>query len=266
MKKIVIIGYGYVGQAMFNFFKDHYEVCFYNPDKKGTVTKEEANKCDLGVVCVPTPVAEDSSCDTSIVEETLDWLETPLILIKSTIPPGTCGKLRNKTGKNIVFSPEYIGEGLYWVNPYKYPHPTDMKYHDFYIFGGYPKDTEECVQYFIKVAGPDKKYLVTGWIVAELVKYMENSWGALKVTFFNEMYDIAETFNISYTKLRELFLLDGRTERMHTAVFKDKRGYGGKCFPKDVKAIIRACERANYKPELLKSVDKVNDKFNKLNG
>ena len=87
--KIAIIGLGYVGNAMHSFFKDHYDVVFFDPAKKGSATKSEINDCDLGVVCVPTPMASDRSCDLSIVEETIGWLDTPLILLKSTVELGT---------------------------------------------------------------------------------------------------------------------------------------------------------------------------------
>jgi len=84
--KIGIIGFGYVGKAMYNFFLDKYDVIYYdnNPVISGS-TKKEINNCDLGIICVPTPSTENGKCDTSIVEEVIDWLNTPLILIKSTI-------------------------------------------------------------------------------------------------------------------------------------------------------------------------------------
>lgn len=97
MYKIGIIGYGYVGKAMAAFFKKKYDVCFYDPYIEGSSTKEEVNKCDLGVVCVFTPQDPiTGKCDTSILESTMEWLNTPLILIKSTISPGTTDQLQAK--------------------------------------------------------------------------------------------------------------------------------------------------------------------------
>ena len=63
-KKVGIIGYGYVGKAMYEFFKDHYDTYIYDPFVDNTHTKEQILACDLGVVCVPTPMREDGSCDT----------------------------------------------------------------------------------------------------------------------------------------------------------------------------------------------------------
>ncbi|MHA1225160.1 MAG: hypothetical protein ACTSR2_00485 [Candidatus Hodarchaeales archaeon] len=259
--KIGIVGYGYVGKAFYNFFKDKYETRVYDPAYPDLNTKEEVNECYLSIICVPTPMAKDGSCDTSIVEESIRWLETPLILVKSTISPGTTEYLKKKYKKRICFSPEYLGEGKYSVPFWKYPHPTDVKWHSFMIIGGEREDTNEIIEIFQTILGPDCRYWQTNSTTAELVKYMENAWGAMKVTFCNEFYEIAETLGVDYRELRELFLLDGRTERIHTAVFKYNRGFGGKCFPKDVNAIVKASEKAGYEPKLLKEVIDSNKRF-----
>ena len=265
-KKIAIIGYGYVGKAVENYFKDHFEVIIYDPNIVASNTQAECNKADLAVICVPTPMGEDKSVDISIVEESVAWLQTPLILIKSTIPPKTTEMLVEKYNKNICFSPEFIGEGKYvvqWWKDKNYPHPTDMKYHDFHIVGG--KKAYEVLEFFKKVSGPEPKYAATDSRTAELCKYMENSWGATKVTFCNEFALIAEAMGVEYDALRELWLLDGRVERMHTAVFKQSRGFGGKCFPKDVNGIVEQSKKNGYTPKLLESVLATNDEIRKLN-
>src|SRR3990167_5561119 len=255
--KIAIIGYGYIGQGYHKVFPDAF---LYDPFKM-LGSKEEANRSDLAVVCVPTPMKEDGSCDISAVEEVVSWLETPLILIKSTIPPGTTDYLKGKYGKNICFSPEYMGESTYYTPPWKYPDPKDPTSHTFQIIGGAKEDADEVVGIMITYLGPDKVYYAIDAIEAEIVKYMENSFGALKVSFCQEFYDICKTFGASYNKVREGFLLDPRVERMHTAVFPKKRKWGGKCWPKDVNAIVKASEKAGYVPELLKQVIKNNEKY-----
>lgn len=276
MKKIAVIGFGHVGKSMARFFQDHFRVFVYDPYVKKIEenlysqnvllenNKEIINECDLAVVCIPTPMNDDGSVDLSLINETIKWVDTPFILIKSTVPPGTTQNLVLKTGKKIAFSPEYIGESKYviqWWKDKTQIHPTDIKFHDFQIFGGERKTTSEILQFFKKILGPGVIYSQTDSTTAEVTKYMENSWGATKVTFFNEFAKIAETFNVDYDELRELFLLDGRTERMHTAVFKDERGFRGKCLPKDVNGIVYASKKAGYNPELLDKVLKVNKKL-----
>ncbi len=255
--KVAIIGYGYVGQAMQRVFPD--AVIFDEP--KGMGSREAVNRCDVGIICVPTPAARDGSCDISIVEGVVQWLQTPLVIIKSTISPGTTDRLRETYKKRIVFVPEFIGEGKYFVPYWKYPHPTDMRYHNFLIVSGPAEDTREIVDLFLPIFGPDRIYRQVPAKLAELMKYMENAWAAMKVTFCNEFYDMAEAMGLDYRELRELWLLDSRVERMHTAVFPQKRGFGGKCFPKDVAAVIHASRSHGYEPKLLEAMVEANNRF-----
>ena len=274
MKKIAIIGYGYVGKGMNKFFKTHYKMSLYDPilfentapdntPDNVVLSKSEINECDFAVICVPTPMQDDGVVDTSIVEDILKWLDVPLILIKSTVPPGFTKSVNGAyKSKHIVFSPEYLGEGKYQVQWWKdkgYPHPTDMKYHDFQIFGGAKEDTHKCIQYFQKVLGPDVKYIQTDNTTAELTKYMENAWGAMKVTFCHEFHEIAKALDVDYSELRELWLLDGRVERMHTVVFEDDKGFGGKCFPKDVNGIYQLALKLGVNAKVLKTIIEKND-------
>ena len=87
---------------------------------------------------------------------------------------------------------------------------------------------------------------------------MENSFLALKVTFCNEFYDIAAAHGIDYNELRELWLLDPRIGRSHTFVLPDDRGFGGRCLPKDLSAIIELARRAGVEPMLLEATRAAN--------
>lgn len=262
-KTVAVIGYGYVGKAVYKFFSDHFNILTYDILLPESASKEEINrKADLTLICVPTAMSKDKSADLTAVESTIKWLKVPLILIKSTIPPGTTAKLSAKYKKQIAFSPEYIGEGNFVVPFWKgYPDPLDMKKHEFVILGGPRKITGRILSFFKTVLGAEAKYFQTDSTTAELVKYTENSFLATKVTFCNEIYNIAKAFGVDYNELRELWLLDGRIGRSHTAVFDDKRGFGGKCLPKDVNAIVKASQKAGYDPKLIKAVLAVNDEI-----
>ena len=104
--KIAIVGMGYVGKAMDRFFSRCYETVPYD-QPLGVGLRRDVNECDCAVVCVPTPQAPDGSCDTSIVEEVVGWIETPLVIIKSTVSPGTTDLLACTFHKPLIFSPEY---------------------------------------------------------------------------------------------------------------------------------------------------------------
>jgi nucleotide sugar dehydrogenase len=257
--KIGIVGMGYVGKAMIEFFKTKYPIEAYDPGV-GYINKEVINTCDLAVVCVPTPMGPNGECDTSIVEEVVSWIKAPLILIKSTVAPGTTDRLKAKYGKRICFSPEYIGESAYYT-PEKYMHPTEMIRHPFQVFGGDPEDTKALVDIFVRVMGPHVFFYQVDTKTAEIIKYWENIYFALKVTFANEMYECCKAFGVDFWKAREGWALDNRVEKMHSAVFVDNRGYGGKCYPKDISAFVKAAEAAGYVPALLKQVIASNKGF-----
>jgi len=262
--KIGVVGVGYVGSAVVKMFEKRYEVFKYDPALSDSATKEEINLCDLAVVCVPTEMDKTGEfpfrCDTKIVEETIDWLETPVIMIKSTVEPGTTDRLKEKTGKRIVMSPEYIGEGKYYV-PAELDFTTNMEVTPFWILGGDEKDTNYIIDILVPILGPVKTYYSTTAIEAELVKYFENYFLGLKVVFANEMKEIVENLGGNYYKIREGWVLDPRVSKFHSLVFPGKEGFSGKCLPKDLNALYRACKDKGYEPTLLKSVLETNNKI-----
>lgn len=260
MKSIGIIGGGYVGTAMKKFFEKHYYVLVYdkNPERGGA-SKDDINSCSLGVISVPTPRGEDGSCDISAVEEVMGWLETPLILLKSTVEVGTTKALKAKHGKRLVFSPEYCGESSYW-SPYSFD--RDIKETPFFIFGGDKQDTSKMVDLFLPVTGPVKRYIQTDSDSAEMAKYMENSFYALKIAFCYEAAEICRAYGADWNTVRELWLADPRINPMHTAVFAENdRPFGGKCLVKDISAFASLAKKAGYKADLLNEVISTNEKL-----
>jgi nucleotide sugar dehydrogenase len=267
MKKIGIVGYGYVGKAMAKLFEKNYEVLVYDVTpgivtesaRHHLVNKEEINQCDLGVICVPTPRGSDGSCDTSHVETVLGWLSTPHILLKSTVAVGTTDRLASLTGKKIVFSPEYCGESTYWT-PYTFH--TEIKETPFFIFGGDRRECSKMIDFFMAVTGPTKTYRMTDARTAEMVKYMENTFYATKIAFCYEIDQVCRTMGIDYNEARELWLLDPRLNPMHTAVFDaNNRPFGGKCLPKDLSALVATSKKAGYDANLLQEVLDTNDRI-----
>jgi UDPglucose 6-dehydrogenase len=252
--KVAIIGAGAVGRGIAQLFVD--AVLFDEP--KGIGTREGVNACDAAFVCVPTPRHEDGSCDTSIVAEVIGWLEAPLIIIRSTVSVGTTRALAAKyPGKSIVFQPEY--------GPAETPdHPfNDLRKVRWIILGGDRKATSQAIRLWQDVYNADVVIHQTPPETAELCKYMENAFLAMKVAFCNEFFDIAQRFDVDYNELRELWLLDPRIGKSHTFVFPEKRGFGGKCLPKDLDAIINSAEQAGYEPTLLKTVMSSNARYDR---
>lgn len=269
-KNVSVVGYGYVGKAMVQMLKDHFNVLVYDPGYSVKDNYENIQFCssiedlqigELGIICVPTPQATDGHCDSTAVEESVKKLNTPVIMVKSTVSPGTTEKLKKETGKRIVFSPEYVGESKYY-NPY---FNNDMKAVPFFIIGGDNEDCNYVLKYIVDILGPTKQYYKTTSLNAEVIKYMENSYFAMKVTFANEFYNICQALGADWYSVREGWLLDPRVERMHTAVFPEKRGFGGKCLPKDTSGIVFAANKAGYRPEFMEAMINSNKKFTDQN-
>lgn len=276
MQNITLYGYGYVGKAVFNFLKDHYSVCVVDINfTDAQAEKEEGGhyytksrnsthaQTKHAVICVPTPMNEDGSCNTDGVETIIANTNHEFYLIKSTISPGTVEMLQDRyPDKKIAFSPEYIGEGKYEIPYWKdYPHPTNMKVHSFHIFGGKKEATTEWVNIWQKVAGWTATYQQTDGRTAEMVKYAENMFLATKKIFCDELYEVCKVLGIDYNTLKELWLLDARIGRPMTMIFPDNRGFSGKCLPKDTSAIVKRAEAAGYSPDLWKQVIASNKKF-----
>ena len=283
MYKIGIIGYGVVGKGIHRLFKNEVLAIFdpfINDEGKRFATelggldynfsnKKNFKDLDLAVISVPTNETVNGKADTSLVRDTLKWLSVDIkfkgvILIKSTTPPSELAELGKKY-KRIVFSPEYMGESKYFTPPWKYPDPVNMEAHTWQVFGGEKRDTSFCIDIFKRRMGVDTIFFQVDLMTAVLTKYMENSFFAMKVTFCNEWFDIAKAFGVDYNQLRECWLADPRINRNHTLVFPESRGYGGKCFPKDTKAIIFDTEKEGYEPKLMKAMDKANRVFRKAN-
>ncbi len=110
-----VVGRGYVGQKIYDFFKSHgYEIYSFDEDEKksdfGKLEDLNGYNLDFVFICVPTPMAKDGSCDTSIVEEVVKRIKAKTFVVESTIAPGTTKRLEQETGKDILFTPEYFGE------------------------------------------------------------------------------------------------------------------------------------------------------------
>lgn len=257
--KIGIIGYGYVGKSFHNFFKAHYDVIIYDPEYSLSHSKEEINQCDIGVICVPTPANQDGSCDVTLVEHTVAWLSTPIILIKSTVEIGTTKRLTQKYNKKIVFSPEYIGESKHWTG---YEFTTDIKQTPFFIFGADDaKIGYTLIELYLPITGPNKTYRVTDSVSAEIGKYVDNTYFAMKVAFCNEMYELCKQSGTHWAEVRELWLLDPRVNSSHTAVFPNERGFGGKCLPKDTNAVVAYADNIGVDLSMLKAALTSNKKM-----
>lgn len=255
--KVGVVGGGVVGGAMQKLCgADTVIYDPYHPEFKNN--KAKINTCNVVFVSVPTPMADDRTCDTSIVEEVVSWIDADLIIIRSTVAPGTTDRLREKYKKHIVFQPEYLGETVAHIF-------GNMAEREFLVLGGRPEDVSAAADFYKHFYNSYVHMFFSDATTAEVCKYMENAFYAMKVTFVNEFYDIAKAHGVDFNLLRELWLADTRISRDHTFVYPDNRGFSGKCLPKDCNAIVQSSRARGYEPEFMTACLKINDKFQALN-
>lgn len=202
---------------------------------------------DAAFICVPTSEGADGSCDTSIVEDVMSWLEAKVIIIRSTVPVGFTDSQTSKWGKRVVFQPEYYGETV--AHPFADPHARNWL-----TFGGEREAVKLAIQVYQTVCNAQVKLVMTDARTAELAKYMENCYLAMKVTFCNEFYDIAQGLGVDYNEVREVWLEDPRIGRSHTFVYENNRGFAGKCLPKDLNAMVHQAKALGINADLLQAV------------
>ncbi len=236
------------------------ETVMYDPYRAEFAgNREKINGCDVVFICVPTQMRKDGTCDTSIVEEAVGWVQAPLQIIRSTVTPGTTDKLRQKYGKRVVFQPEYLGETTAHVF-------GTMAEREFVVLGGTTEDTSMAADFYKHYYNAYLHCYFCDAMTAEVAKYMENAFYAVKVTFVNEFYDIAKAHGVDFNRLREIWLADTRISRDHTFVYPHARGFSGKCLPKDCNAIVQSSLAKGYVPKFMQATLAINEHFQALNG
>jgi nucleotide sugar dehydrogenase len=259
---IGIIGNGFVGKATGLLNNSNVNLLVYDVDETKCIpintTLLDISKCDLVFICVPTPMNKGKDCNISIVESIVEKLkglnDKVLIVIRSTVIPGTSDKL------NVYFMPEFLTEAKWSEDFYNTEH---------WIFGR-PKNHDKLFDinitnlFSLSKKENKIKYDNIHFVEnkeAEMLKYFKNVYLALKVSFANEMYDYCCKKEIDYDIVKDLVKLDSRITGSHLNVPgpDGKRGYGGTCFPKDTNALAVDMEKNKVNSIILNSIIKRNE-------
>lgn len=260
MLNLGIIGKGFVGSAVANGFDKDCEQIIVDP-KYTDNTIEDVFDCKLIFVCVPTPVAEDGSCDVSIAKNVLTELNRlqykGVVVIKSTIIPDYLHEFKKAYDLKIVYNPEFLTE----ANA-----DEDFKNPPFQVFGGKWRDCEVVEKAYLRYSSvrivPTFKVDLT---TASLLKYTINSWLATKVTFFNELKELHELGSsmVSWEQFTDMLSRDERIGNSHMQVPgpDGEPGFGGHCLPKDTEALLNYANKKNIKMSVLRKAVSTNKKI-----
>ena len=228
-----------------------------------TEIKEALAVSDICFIAVGTPMGEDGSADLQYVINAARQIgkymtHNMYIVDKSTVPVGTGDKVRkviqeelDKRGSDLTFdvisNPEFLKEGNAC---------QDFMHPDRVVIGSENPKSIEVMQELYEPFICSSEFFVTMDIKsAELTKYAANAMLATKISFINEIANISEKVGADINKVRRGIASDSR---IGYSFLNPGCGYGGSCFPKDVKALIKTSKEFDYEPELLHSVENVN--------
>lgn len=224
-------------------------------------------KSDASFICVGTPSRQDGSIDLTQVEEVAKKIGKALIgrkeycvvTVKSTVIPGTTEKLvipnlerfsKKMAGKDfgVCMNPEFLREG-HAVKDFLFPKDQGI------VVGELDRKSGDVLYEIYKDF--EAKILRTDLRAAEMIKYARNSYLAKDVSFANEISNICQEIGVDYLEVRRGMEMDSRigTGRFLSAGV----GFGGSCFPKDVKALVAKAKEIGIKPKMLKATLEVNE-------
>ncbi len=261
-----IIGYGFVGQAVANGFNiasgGRDSISYYDKFKESTPLEEVVRKSDFIFICLPTPMKEDESgIDLKIINETVPEVAKltkgtdKIIIVKSTVTPGTTARLEKENpGSHFAFNPEFLTEANYL---------EDFLNADRTVIGTNSDFVSRTVSIIYRQRFPQTQIFQTDPTTAELVKYYANAYLSMKVTFANFFYDYCQKIGVKYEEVKRMAAADPRIVDKHLEV-TTQRGFGGKCFPKDLVAIMGEFKKAGVDYSLLESIWEYNKQIRKV--
>lgn len=262
--KLGLVGVGIVGNAFYEGMKHAFDVVRFDKFRADLSDVDSIEGLVAATdgpifVCVPTPMYPDGSCSTENVAQVAEAINLltkdgvkRIVVIKSTVPPGTVDYLNFVFGTNlsVVFNPEFLTE----ANPVQ-----DFKHQDRIFIGGLPEATQTVADIY-SIAYPNVLIMQDSARTTEMVKYVGNCFLATKVSFANEIYQICEKLGIDYNAVMNMATLDTRLGKSHWRVPgpDGHYGFGLTCFPKDINALIAVAKNLGINPTMLEASWKKN--------
>jgi len=243
-----VLGNGFVGNALFEGMKHKFNISIYDIDPmKCNNTFVEVVENRIIFICLPSPTNLFGEIDTSIIESSIRNIDDEkLFVIKSTVTPNSMQRLVNLfPNQRFVVNPEFLTERTA-VKDFKNPSRI--------ILGGNLEDVQIIEELYREVF-PETKIIKTDHKTACFIKYFSNCFYATKVSLMNEFKQIADANEINWVTAVDGLLSSGWVNPMHTMVPGPDGdcGFGGKCFPKDINALISEAKELGIEPKMLEA-------------
>ncbi len=262
--KVGIIGLGFVGSAIYRSFDiKKIDLVSYDKFKNGGIgTFEECLSADLLFLALPTLYSHElNEYDKSSVHEICQSLHDNkydgIVIIKSTVEPGTTDALYEQYKLNFIHNPEFLTARTAFEDFHNQKH----------IVLGKNKNCsdDKCriVGEFFNRHYPDAEVSYCSSLESESMKIFVNSYYSVKIQFFNELYLLCQNNGSDYNIIKKLMLKNGWINPMHTDVPgpDGKLSYGGACFPKDTSALNSYMEKIKSPNEVLKATISQRNKY-----
>lgn len=250
MINAVVIGPGFVGKATGYLFGIEKFI-----GKEHEVEDWYLDKFNYFFLCVPTPTKSDGTQNLEAIEEWLERISSlddkdRVVIIRSTVLPGTIRKLQEKYSFTIAHIPEFLSESTA-IEDELYPEFVVIGCNDIVV-------REKLRKIFIdNLSQENTKFILCDSTTAELIKYSMNSFFSLKVIFGNQIWDVAKEVGADYSKVKKALESHKWGSKNGWDVWhKGFRGFSGKCLPKDLYAFTK-----RFKLPLLDAMRKVNKKL-----
>lgn len=263
---VAVVGHGFVGKAVEKAMLPEVNRFIVDPIYNTDIDQLVEQEPSLSFVCVPTPVQDNGRIDAAAAYDAILKLlrkTQSAVVLKSTVTPDVIDKLCRTIEADgythrFIYAPEFLQERNA-ENDYLHP--------DYMVFGGLPDSIRELIYFYdfnthVMLPSPDSIHSVTP-VEASFIKYAVNSYLAMKVTFFNQLYDAVEDEKLTCSPLSVLRTVakEPRIGISHWRVpgSDGKRGFGGACFPKDVSALLGYTDKLS----ILEKVMEVNNIYRK---
>lgn len=255
--KIGIVGVGIVGSAIKHGFEQLGHAVSVHDIKLSTSINNVLDT-DLTFICVPSPSSANGECNTAIIETVIEELSllkyAGIVAIKTTVVPEFTERMSKKyCTLTLCFVPEFLRERCA-IDDFINQHTLlAVGTHDINVYnkivvahGHYPKHTVQLT--------PTE---------AELLKYFNNVYAALRISFANIMYELSTKLACDYTTIKDAYIMTGKAKDLYLDVNPQLRGYSGTCLPKDTKALSILLRQLELHYELIESIHNDNEKFDK---